>query len=557
MTYPQSAQQPSVRQRDEFNDGLRAPTERMRGVLKRLSAGSGQAWFSYDDRRVAVRLLGSADGDLLSWQANEAIPEGPIKLVFFGPSAGYHAVLQCHGERAGVSLTSLPTHFETTRFRRDARFPAPDNVFLVSVGHTGEAACKLHGMSDRGLSFWLESAAAPIDLGPGDRFEADVIWMAGLRIRLRLHIRHVSPSGAAGTQLVGASVEALTREDESRWHEQLDLVRHSLTKTGKLFTRDMWELFESAGYFNLSQKNSAEFAHRREAFEAASQMLSSHPERGAQFVFPSMRGIEAAASIIAETEQTAFIFHLAKRKGDDPRGISSKTVLRSVYEHMLTWVTRNGIDWVAGWVQDVTRFSCGLHRDFCLAHSAAGSAGVYTFRALEIDAHSDPTLPKGFSVRLAQPSEMSSIVAKFHNDYPHPIPTARAWSEPALDPAREPGRSVPRERRVVVAVRDGIVMGAAILEGAMPGLHLFGILDSCYTVTFDDDETEATILALLAHASGWYHSRGTSHFVYASDSLSRMVAGARDLGVTHESIFNVDLMGKFLEHLWHMTAEGV
>jgi hypothetical protein len=86
---------------------------------------------------------------------------------------------------------------------------------------------------------------------------------------------------------------------------------------------------------------------------------------------------------------------------------------------------------------------------------------------------------------------------------------------------------------------------------------LFGILDSCYVARFDHEEDgETAISALLAYSSAWYHARGASHFVYASDLLSRCVEGARDLGVTHESIFNVDLMGKFLEHLWQMTAEG-
>ncbi|MEY4511301.1 MAG: hypothetical protein RLZZ450_3423 [Pseudomonadota bacterium] len=555
MTHTQPLLGPNPREREQQLPLRIARNERMRVVLKRLRAGSGQAWFSYDGRRVPVQLLGSLDDDLLSWQATESVPEGPIKLVFFGPSAGYHAVLESHGQRAGTNVTSLPTHFETLRFRRDPRFPAAESVFLMRPDDALEPPRKLYGMSDRGLSYVVDTA--DLSVAVGDRFSADVIWMAGLRVRLGLHVRHVSTLVDGQHSVVGASIEPLTQEDLSRWHEQMDAVRHSLTKTGKLFTRDMWELFESAGYFNLSQKNSAEFSSRREAFERASQMLSAHPERGAQFVFPSIRGIEAAASIMAETEQTAFIFHLAKRKGDDPRGIAGNTVLRSVYEHMLSWVTRNDIQWVAGWVQDVTRFSCGLHRDFCLAHSAAGSAGIYTFRALELDAKPMNTLPDGWTVRMALPAEIPEICARFHHDYPHPIPTARAWNEQALCPNRELGRSVPRERLVGVALKDGVIKGATIAEGAMPGLHLFGILDSCYVARFDHEEDgEQAVSALVAFASAWYHARGTSHFVYASDMLSRSVEGARDLGVTHESIFNVDLMGKFLEHLWQMTAEG-
>lgn len=533
--------------------------ERTRAVIKRLTARSGPVWVEHDGRHVHVKLLGSSEGsegERLSWETSEAVAEGPIKLVFFGPSAGYHAVLESHGGTTGTLVTSLPTHFESVRFRRDPRFPAPAEVLLSRADASPGAPYVLHNISDRGLSFGVDRSAPSFAVG--DRFDADVTWMRALRIRISLIVRHITNQPDGRHSRVGASISFFTKEDESRWHEQVDAVRHSLTRAGKLFTRDMWELFDSAGYFGLSQKNTAEFAQHRCAFERTSQLLSANPDLGVQVVFPSERGIEATASVVAESEHTAVIYHVAKRQGDDPRGISGKTVLRSVYEHALTWATRRGVKWVSAWVQDVTRFSCGLHRDFAALHSASGQAGVFTFRALELAARSDASAPKGFSVRTASAAELPMVLEQFWQSHPAPIPEARAWTVAALSGASEAQRTAPRDRRVIVALHEGRIQAAAILERALPGLHLFGIFDSCYAVHFDQDPALDTpsLDALLAHAAAWYAEAGKAHFVYASPSLTRRVPGARDLGITHESMFGIDLMSKFLEHLWQMTAEG-
>jgi hypothetical protein len=561
---PQSIEAVSPHNSADFSarDALRATSrERTRAVLKRLTARSGPAWVVYDGRHVQVKLLGTSDGldgESLRWETSEAVGEGPIKLMFFGPSAGYQAVLQSRGDRAGALQTSLPTDFESLRFRRDPRFPAPGNVVLSrSDGAAHRASYELLNLSDRGLSFALSNNSA--ELRVGDRFDANVTWMDALRIRLSLTVRHVTPGASGDLRVVGAALTFFDSEDETRWHEQVDGVRHSLTRAGKLFTRDMWELFDSAGYFGLSKKSTAEFVQHRRAFERVSQLLSAHSEMGVQVVFPSMRGIEATASVIAESEQTAVVYHVAKRAGDDPRGISGKIVLRSVYEHALTWATRRSVKWVSAWVQDVTRFSCGLHRDFCALHSDVGHAGVFTFRALELAARADVPLPAGYTVRAATAAELPVLLERFWQSYPQPIPEARAWTEAALGEPHlrsDSTRSAPRDRRVTVAVRDGQITAAAIAERALPGLHLFGIFDSVYTVCLDEENTEHAVQALLANAAGWYHEGDKPHFVYACPSLVQTIEGARDLGVTHESIFSIDLMSKFLEHLWQLTAEG-
>jgi hypothetical protein len=527
----------------------------VRSVVKRLRANSGQAWVITGGRKVPVRLIGAADNDQLSWESDELVARGPVKLEFSGPAIGYHAHLESHGERDGSLVTSVPTHFESVRVRREPRFPTPQDVQLCLRGPESAAAFPLVNLSDRGLQFRTDGHVGRLQVG--QRLDADVTFMGALRVQLTVTVRHVTehdvrslPSGCT----VGGSLSFASSEDESRWHEQVDLVRHSLTQVGKLYTRDMWELFDAAGYFGLSNKSSSEFMRYRQSFQRCSRYLSGQPEHGVQVVFPSSRGIEATASAVAEAEDTAVIYHVAKRPGDDPRGINGKLVLRSVYEHALTWASRRNVRWVSAWVQDVTRFSCGLHRDFCVAHADAGLSGVFTFRALEIAAHAEAPRDARFELATAG-DELDEVLAAFRARHPQPIGDARAWHPTAfVSPSSPLGRSMPRERRVVVARKDGVLCAAAILECAQPGLHLFGIFDSCYVVSFDGDDS--ALGALLNEASRWYAARAKTHFVYASDDLTRQVPMARDLGVTHESIFHVDLMSKFLEHLWQLTAEG-
>ncbi|MET0286971.1 MAG: PilZ domain-containing protein [Polyangiales bacterium] len=530
----------------------------VRSVVKRLRANQGQAWVITNGRKVPVRLIGPADNDQLSWESDEAVARGPVKLEFSGPAIGYHAHLESHGEQDGSLVTSMPTHFESVRVRREPRFPAPTGVQLRLRG--AEHAFALLNLSDRGLQFRTDSDVSFLQLG--ERLDADVTFMGALRVQLTVLVRHVTERQSEDSHVrsldarawtVGGSLAFASSEDESRWHEQVDLVRHSLTQVGKLYTRDMWELFDDAGYFGLSSKNSGEFVRYRQSFERCSRYLSGQSEHGVQVVFPSSRGIEATASAVAESEDTAVIYHVAKRPGDDPRGISGKLVLRSVYEHALTWAQRRHVQWVSAWVQDVTRFSCGLHRDFCKAHEGNGASGVFTFRALEIAAHAEAPRDVRFEVATAE-HELEDILTVFRERHPQPIGDARGWHASAfVNPSSPFGRSMPRERRVVVARKDGKLAAAAILECAQPGLHLFGIFDSCYVVSFGDD---SALGALLNEASRWYAARGKAHFVYACDDLTRQVPMARDLGVTHESIFRIDLMSKFLEHLWQLTAEG-
>lgn len=547
VTTPSSARTYSVR-----------PAGGVRSVLKRLRAHHGPAWVVVEGRKVAVRLIGAVDGEpgqqQLSWESAEAIGRGPVRLEFFGPAVGYQATIESHGERAGSLVTSMPTHFESVRVRREPRFPAPHDVRLSL--RDAPAGYPLLNMSDRGLAFRTDDDAGFLQIG--DRFDADVSFMGALRVRVTFTVRHVSEERAHGKRtLVGGSLSFATEEDESRWHEQVDAVRHSLTQVGKLFTRDMWELFESAGYFALSQKNNDDFVRYREAFMRTSRYLSAQPEHGVQVVFPSARGIEATASVVAEAENTAVIYHVAKRPGDDPRGISGKIVLRSVYEHALTWARRREVHWVSAWVQDVTRFSCGLHREFCAAHARNGNAGVFTFRALEIAARKDAPLHGEFTLSDASEDELAPVLAAFRARHPHPIGEARAWHPAAFaNPSSLEGRSMPRQRRVVLAHRDGELRAAAIFECAQPGVHLFGIFDSCYVLRFSGSDEDGALEALLDEGARWYAARNKTHFVYACADLARNIDGARDLGVTHESIFSIDLMSKFLEHLWQLTAEG-
>jgi hypothetical protein len=187
----------TLKQHDKFrsisSESQRNPAQLesgVRSVVKRLRANQGQAWVISNGRKVPVRLIGAADNDQLSWESDEFIGRGPVKLEFSGPAIGYHAQLESHGQRNGSLVTSMPTHFESVRVRRDPRFPAPEGVQLSLRGAEHAAALPLVNISDRGLQFRTDDDVSFLQLG--ERLDADVSFMGALRVQLTLTVRHVT-----------------------------------------------------------------------------------------------------------------------------------------------------------------------------------------------------------------------------------------------------------------------------------------------------------------------------------------------------------------------------
>lgn len=520
-------------------------------VSKRIAATVGPAMILRDgEPALAATLVGGSVERGLEWQIDGTAPAGPITIALFGPVGRFLIEVESDGG-TGSFTSSFPTQVTTSRYRREPRIVAPENVSIAWRSGVGTVVAALRSFSEHGLS--CDARAEGQRLCVGDTVDAEVSWRGEFTVRLRMTIRR-STKTSDGYAL-GANVVFREREGQRLWQGQIDAIRHPYTRVGLALPGPIWDLFEKAGYFALSDKQPQDFARYRLEFDSVCETMAASETPGAQIVFPSSRGLESSISALVTFPETASLYHMARRPGADPRGISAKTVLRASYEHAISWIARSGVEWVSVWVQDITRFACGTHRDFAAAHADPKRACVLSFHALEIAARPRASFvppTQTWEVRLARESELPGVLRKFEEQYPAPLPVARAWSVSYLGVSKKQWLCAPRDRAVVVAVQAGDIKAAAILESTPLGTHLFGIFDTMHLARFE--RGDAATQPLLQFASDWYARRGKDHFVYASNEPARDVAGARDLGLTHDTIISSELLPEFLEHIWLMTA---
>ena len=552
MTYPSVRPAAIVAPATSAESGtiLAAPTADT-SLVKRLRASIGPTTLRWGGQTTQVTLVRAVDSRCLAWATTGAIPTGSVQLSFSGPTGHFRARVTSLGVDDGLLLTTSPDRIEAVRFRRDPRARAPANVVAHLSDSTRSFSRPVRNLSDRGIAVAISPRFDRFE--PGARFSVVIDWQGAARIEATVEIRHTGEEDGEGAVFAGASLSFMTAEDRERWNERVDSLLHPLTRTTSMFSRDIWDLFERAGYLSLSNKKPEDFTELRDAFRHACGYLTAHPGVGTQVVLPSSRGLETSISAIAEYPNTVALYHMARRPGADPRGVEPKAILRAAYERAIRWVARSDRRWLSVWVQDVTPFACGVHRDFAAAHADGNGAGVFTFHALEIAADEAVTLPFGWIVRPATPAELPGLLEKFADHFPAPLPSVRAWDVDSL--AGSFGNDhAPRERLPILAFQDGRLVAGALLENMPLGMHLFGIFDTLHAVAFDD--TPNAIEPLLRYASTWYATRGKKHFVYASEQPASAVPGARDLGLTHDTFISSEHLGEFLEHVWHLTASS-
>jgi hypothetical protein len=483
-----------------------------------------------------------------------------------GPLSMYRFALK-FGEAGGGRLTTpTPAVVERVRHRDEARLKAPKSVVL-RYGTEEPFVRELFDLSRQGLAFVLDETDG-FRRGSEIR-NVSVDWQGRLRIRCRLRIRHVfTPPGE--TRLVaGARLAFDSSEDAQHWQTEVDALIDATIRTGGTWTRDTWELFEKSGYFSLSNKRPADFARLRDAFTDSSRKLARAPELGLQIVWPSGRGVEAAASVIALNHDAVFIYHMARRFGSPPVGATSRQVVHSVHHQAIRWIrAREFARWLVVWVQDAARFSKRVHLDFVLSHADGIGASVVKIRALEVPAapiESGPCrvpgvrpsypAPGGWVVREAAAEELARIAAAASMRFPpsfvlsHALdmPLEKRWDN--WDSAR-----LERGRAIVVAERDDRVEAAAICEWCAEGIHLFGLLDVVRVIPIGPAAQEAAP-ALIDYAKNLFCHLGKAIFVYACDPdvpEAQWPADAHDLGLTHCSVISTELLPELAEHAWEV-----
>lgn len=334
-------------------------------------------------------------------------------------------------------------------------------------------------------------------------------------------------------------------------------LTHPNTFVGESDPDELWELYDMSGYFNLSESSSQEFEDRRRAFRYASEALSERPSTGAQITWESRDGIEASVSMIRPWSSAWLIYHLGRRRERALR-LSGNRVLYELYLRAYEHAGRDRhLRWHVSYVQaEGARFSRILHREFVGRNIERGLAAIVPFRAWEVDCLGASVAPANVTVADTQDRKwmLKALAAQRPAPYLEAFDLVPGCLEIEAAKSEFHAAGLARERAVIVVRREGVARGAAVLDLAEEGLHLYGLLDVARVVALDDDFADHDLAALLAGASAWYRRQGKKRFVYF-DELGRGASGvpARDLGAADQTMLSAELVPDLLEEVFLTT----
>ncbi len=537
------------------------------GTVGRIaSSGEPLSLVARDPAREDAALAASPKQSL-RWAYAGAAWAREVAVEIGGPLSLYRFSLECTVHAPALIVTPLPLVVLRVRSRREPRVQAPPRVFLRLAAGDGGDGWTVRDVSRSGLSFAID---------PGDAFawagaiaDAVIEWQGRLRVCARVHVRHVSEHAKGEGRVAGAKLTFASPEDELHWSAEVDALLDPTTRSGGTWTRDLWELFESSGYFTLSRKSPADFARLRDAFAASSRKLARTPELGTQIVWPSARGVEASASVIALNRSAVFLYHLARRSGAPPAGLTGRELVYAVHARALAWIhARPAVRWLVVWVQDVAQFSKRAHLDFIERNADGEIASVVKMRALEVPVHPptseacripgsspDSAIAPEWNVRDAAGSDAAAIASAARAHFPPSFVAAHALDAPLeLRVAAGDETSLRRGREVIVAERAGRLEAAAVLEWSEDGVHLFGLLDVLRVIAVGEAAAEAVPI-LVAHARRRFAHLGKSVFVFTCDPewpQAQWPEGSKDLGLTHCTVMSTDLVPALSEHAWEV-----
>jgi hypothetical protein len=494
---------------------------------------------------------------------------GSRTVEIAGPLSFYRFEIEAVGEQDGRVEARTPKAIEVVRSRRQVRIKPSARVTVARVTRSGTTEPRaLADASRDGLSF----VGTPDDvISRGEQLNVVIDWGERLRIQARLCVTHVSRPSATEC-LFGAMIEFAASEDAYHWYAEIDALVSPRVRTGGMWSRDIWDLFESSGYFTLSNKASEDFEQFRESFRAASRKLARAPELGTQVVWPSGRGVEASASVLALNHHAAFIYHLARRAGPTPPGVTGPEIMHALSAGTTHWLmAQEAMRWLVVWVQDTTKYSKRTHLDFVIRHANGVQASSVRFRALEIpvrkpansevrsrlEACSDDD---EWTVRPARRSELARVAEAASAAYPPSFVQAHALALPEVD-CMENWRAsgLERGREIVVAERQGCIEAAATIEWAEDGVHVFGLFDVLRVIPMGASAraTEEATAVLLDYARDRFARLDKPFFIFASDPalpVGEWAADAKDLGLTHCTVLSVALLPGLLDHLWEVIT---
>ncbi|MFW6066846.1 MAG: hypothetical protein ACOC97_00790 [Myxococcota bacterium] len=468
--------------------------------------------------------------------------------------ADYRFLLRMRGE--SVELVRLERHGT----RASPRYPAPPTVDLVFQPplrpgemvsrrvlfvSRDEIVCEADPESDG----FIPGLAIP---------EVCLRWKGG-------ELRFAGTVLATGVCDGSTATIALTPFDDHTagwWQEELDGVAHPNTAVGTSAPEELWELFADSGYFNISDKSTADFLDLHGAFVVASRKLALAPHLGGQVDWRSRHGIDCSVTLLRAWHEASLVYHVARRR-ERPLALSGNRSLYEVYHHALEHASRDPLlRWLVVYIKtDGARFTRLLHKDFPSWHDDGQRASLVRFRAMagRTDAAAEADDEPSWDVAPAEAPELDLLARRIaHLRTPAYVEaldlTRRRLKSPALERAWSRA-GLARKREILIARREGQPVAAAVLDLAEDGLHLFGLLDVVRVFPLVEG-AEAAYEPLLRAAARWYAARGKATFTYFDEWFDGTAQrlGLEDLGEAWLTVTRTDLLPELFETLLVATA---
>ncbi len=492
----------------------------------------------------------------INWRPNIQIPAAPYVLEVAGHYSDF--LFEIGTLTPNGKIRDLISG-ERTRRRSFRRVTAPPGVTLCfeHPEWPGYSICrKVIGFSLLGLAIECEQ---PKDLlWPGLALEFGLHWKGCRPHHFIGQVRHVGRQ--FGRRICGIEVFAETLEDERAWQREISPVVYPDTSIPSAQDDNIWELYKTSGYLELSGKSPAEFAGLKSAWEQAHKKFCNAPHLFTQVVRHARGHVAGTLSISKIWSNAVLGYHMARRQDDRPLTHAGNETLRALHCHAYELAQYDGAEWFVGYVQDAARLSRAVHLDFPARYTECGRAAVVPFRAIEIAV---PCCQDSTGVTHASPTDIVTVLEYIAENRPRPYVEAHDFvgTQFAMKSLVAACKAVgaKRDRFMMVLKSNGRTRAAIILDAAEEGLHLFGLLDLARLIVLEYVNDEE-IMKLIGAASRWFETHDKKCFIFIdercapiSKQLKQM--GAVDLGGASCTIMHRSLIPDMLEHLATLTHE--
>jgi hypothetical protein len=544
-----------------------APAEHIRDPLRTLSitraliVNETQGRIRAQGRDFIVRPR-RIEGTHLVWDIVEhgGVPTSPLVVECSGYGASYALSVLLVGSWSSPLITTLPRAIHRTRVRRMPRTLAPDEL-VVRFAHPtfgGTIERRLGDLSDDGLGFI--GVGHEDLLCPGLELPFVEVVRGGVPIAtLQATVRSITKGG----DRVGIALRSANEEVARQWGRLVRELLHERTRSTGYTADALWDLYDAAGYLNLSGRSSADFSELRMAFGDATARLLRAPDVGYHVVWPSERGLDASVANVLVYSRAHLGFQMAKRPGKSFGAAFGKEILRDIHWHTLEEALASSqSDWWIGYVQPTTRFSNLLCCEFQARFRDPERECTVVVHVAKVDVAkaSERSSEEGLSIGPATPEELDATCAAIQRTRPRPYWESQDFSKErfGLTALKAKWNRVGLEReRVLLVARgpDGTAEAALIADLAHPGLHLYGLMDIARFVPLVPSGERHTS-RLIDAAKGVYASFGRKSFVYFHEGETELPkrSDLASMGTASLCVISMELIPDLLDHLFeHMS----